>query len=526
MPITSNLGLNSYGNSLSQKQCLFILNRTTFGASFRDLNQISGLSITQIMDKVFSYKTISNTPVNNYQNVMADPNVPFGASWVNDQVIPSIDNLRYRSFASWLGKRLIEQELSIQEKLTLFLHNLLPVQATVVQDSRKLFYNYKLLFENAYGSYKDLVIQVTKNPAMLVYLNGRLNNKVNPDENYARELLELFTVGKGKDSKYTEDDVKAASRILTGYQLTADGLGYIFNPNRHDSSNKVFSSFFNNTEIKGKTGTQGEDELIDLVNMLFNQKETARHFCRKLYKFFVYYEIDSTIENQVIIPLADYFIAQNYNIKEVLKKLLMSEHFWDSENYGAMIKSPLDYVIGVLRAVDIKRPNISNIEQSYAIDFDFMSHAGLLSQSYYEPPAVSGWDAYHQFPLFHETWINTTSANNRSKIATFYLIGYKKNGFDVKIDVIELTKYFNNPSDPNLLAEEAIFYFHTLNITAELKTKLVSILKVNQVQDYYWTNAWNDHLNNPNDTAKKKIATDILTVFYKYIFDLAEFQLI
>lgn len=526
MPITSSLGLQPYSSSLSKKQRIFFLNRVTFGASNAHLNQISSLNLTDLVDLVLNEKTLNDTPINNYQNVSPDPNIPYGSSWVNDQFIQTIDVLRFRSFGGWLGNRLIDQELSIQEKMTLFLHNLLPVQSTVVQDSRKLFQNYKLLFDHAFGNYKELVLKVSKNPAMLVYLNGRLNNKNSPDENYARELLELFTVGKGKDSKFTEDDVKAASKVLTGYQLTADGLGYVFNPNRHDTNKKTFSSFFNNTEIQGKTGTQGEDEVSELMDMLFNQKETARHFCRKLYKFFVYYEIDSTIENQVIIPLADYFIAQNYNMKVVLKKLLLSEHFWDIENYGAMIKSPMDFVIGVLRNVEMSRPPSNNFEQRYAIDYDFMTHAGLLGQSYYEPPAVSGWDAYHQFPLFHETWINTTSANNRSKISTFYLAGYKKSGFDVKIDVIKLTNTFSNPSDPNILAEDAVLFFHTLPITNELKTKLVSILKFNQAQDYYWTNAWNDHINNPNDASKKKIVTDLLTLFYKYIFDLAEFQLI
>jgi uncharacterized protein (DUF1800 family) len=526
MPITSSLGLAAFTGILSPNQKKYLLNRSLFGARFSDLVTVESMSLSQILDMLFTPTPLIDAPLNHYQPIKNDADIPLGSPWVLASFNQELDNLRFKSLCAWLTKRILRQGISIQEKLTLFLHNLIPVQATVVNDSRKLYQYYELLYSNSFSSYKAIVLNISKNPGMLDYLNGKLNNVNRPDENYARELLELFTLGKGPDSKYTEEDVRQAAKVLTGYQITADGLNYTFNPTRHDTSNKNFSTFFNNQSIVGKSGTIGENELSELIDMLFDQKETAKHFCRKLYKFFVYYEIDSTVETQIITPLADYFIAQNFNIGATLRKLLESQHFWDIENYGAMIKSPMDFILGYLRMNEMAFPDDINLNQSYEVHYEMATHIGLLGQVYFEPPAVAGWDAYHQYPLYHEAWINTTSANNRAKLSTLYLVGYRKFGWNIQIDVIALSKKFSNPANPNALAEEAVNYFHTLPITSNLKDKLVSILRFNQAQDYYWTNAWNEHISNPNDAAKKKIVTDLLTLFYKYIFDLAEFQLI
>src|SRR4051812_47350170 len=138
---------------------------------------------------------------------------------------------------------------------------------------------------------------------MLRYLNGYLNTNTAPDENYGRELQELFTVGKGADNAsplFSEADVKAAARVLTGWTLNINTNSAVFIPSRHDTSNKPFSSYYNNTTVTGRTGTTAGDlELDDMLAMIFSNNDVALHICRKLYRWFVYYDIDAATETNV-----------------------------------------------------------------------------------------------------------------------------------------------------------------------------------------------------------------------------------
>ena len=140
---------------------------------------------------------------------------------------------------------------------------------------------------------------------MLIHLNGFLNSKQAPDENYAREFQELFTIGVGNDSHYTENDVIAAARVLTGWRIQDNTLNVYMDSSEHDTASKTFSSFYNNTVIAGSS--DGMQELNAFVDMIFSTDEAAKFFCRKIYKWFVYYDIDDDTETNVITPLADYF---------------------------------------------------------------------------------------------------------------------------------------------------------------------------------------------------------------------------
>ena len=184
-------------------------------------------------------------------------------------------------------------------------------EASEVGNANWVFRQQELIRQYTLGNYKNLVRDITKDIAMLRYLNGYLNQASAPDENYARELMELFTLGKGPGSQYTENDVKEAAKVLTGWQVNATTYTTVFNSNRHSTANKTFSSFFNNTVITGRTGaTAGDLELDDLLNMIFAQQEVAKYIVRKFYRWFVYYTIDSATETNVITPLADIFQNQ------------------------------------------------------------------------------------------------------------------------------------------------------------------------------------------------------------------------
>ena len=219
-----------------------------------------------------------------------------------------------------------------------------------------------MLRASALGNFKALVKEVTLAPAMLRYLNGNTNTKANPNENYGRELQELFTIGKGPEiaagnyTNYTEDDVKAAARVLTGWRDLRDTRTAEFRATPHDTANKIFSSAYGGATITGRTGADGAKELDDLLDLIFAQAETARYICRKLYRHFVYYVIDDATEKNVIAPMADLLRKGGWEIKPVVALLLKSAHFYDAANIGCYIKTPLDVVVGTFRTLGAAVP--------------------------------------------------------------------------------------------------------------------------------------------------------------------------
>lgn len=530
MPIVSSKGLTPFTGSFKENELKHFYRRTHFGMSRMDLANHSSKTLAQMLSLTLTASPDPSPPVNHYENLITDPTtkeptIPYGTTWVNTAPIkPEINGWKIRSFKSWLIQNFMKDD-TITEKMTFFLHSFLPITHDV-NDPRFLYFNYKTLRSNALGNFKTLIKQVTLDPGMLVFLNGDRNQKNAPDENYGRELQELFTVGKNFLPIYSEEDIRQSARVLTGYQIDYSTATYKFTPSRHDTNDKQFSSYYNNALITGRSGAAGETELDDLLNMIFAKNDVALHFCRKLYKFFVYYEIDETVETNVIVPLANLFRTGNYEILPVLQALFSSEHFFDSDTYGSMIKSPVDYILGQVKEMEISLPDNSNIETQYEIYADLLSYCSLLRQEPYDPPNVSGWEAYYQAPLFHETWITTDTIANRNKLSTYLVVGYTRRSFRVGMDLVGFTSKFSNPEDPNILIDEALAWLHTIPPTPELKAYLKTILLYGQSQDYYWSNWWSDHINDPTDVAKKKIVTDLLTLFYKYIIELAEYHLI
>jgi uncharacterized protein (DUF1800 family) len=529
MPIVSTKGLTAYTGSFTDREKKHLLRRTCIGVTRQRIASLSGQSLTQLLSSVLTLSAEPSPPLNHYDNLINPPtnkeaSIPYGATWVNTQPTqPMINFLKVRSFKSWLIQNYLK-DTTITEKMALFLHSFIPITHDV-NDPRFLYFNYKMLRANSLGNFKTIIKNTLLDPGMLNYLNGDKNQKNSPDENLGRELQELFTLGKGYTPIYSEDDVKAAARVLTGYQINYATAAYTFNSTRHDTTNKQFSSFFNNTVITGKTGAAGEQEIDDLLNMIFAKNEVALHFCRKLYGFFIYYDIDATVEANIIVPLANIMRTNNYEILPVLQAFFASEHFFDADTYGSHIKSPIDYMVGYFKELEIAMPDATNLETQYEVYAEPLTFAALLRQEPYDPPNVAGWDAYYQSPLLHENWITTDTIANRNKLAVYLLVGYTKRTFKLQVDLVGFTKGFSNPADVNILIDDALVYLHTIPSTPELKAKLKTILLYNQNSDTYWTGWWNDHLNAPTDVAKKKIVTDLLTLFYKYIIELAEYQL-
>ncbi len=402
------------------KTAAHLLRRTMFGPTRAEIQQAASQTLDATLTALMATQPAPDPPVG------PSPPLAAGQTWVN---LP-FDALNDGSYANWLKAwwvgLMARQGMSIQEKMVLFWHNHFVSAYAAVADSRFMYKQLALFRQNALGNFKQLAKLMTLDPAMLRYLNGDTNIKGHANENYGRELQELFTIGKGPQiaqgnyTNYTEADVQAAAIVLTGFSdvgyrnTTNATTDYLFTANNHDSTTKrQFSGQYGNTVIPIRAGVDGAKELDDLLTMIFSQIDTdgvnkvARYMCRKLYRWFVYYDIDVNAETNVIIPLANIMSSNNFELKPVLDALFRSAHFYDDNNIGCMIKNPVEFIVGTARQTGIPMPAMT--DPAYYVAFgDLRSRAATLEMNVLDPPSVAGWEAYYQVPDFYEIWISTT----------------------------------------------------------------------------------------------------------------------
>ncbi|MGB0849908.1 MAG: DUF1800 domain-containing protein [Bacteroidia bacterium] len=522
----TNSGISQYTGVWNEDTVRHLLRRAHFGVKVEDVATFKAKTMSQAVDDILDIDyTVPSPPVNYYESTNPDPRVNLGDTWVDDYN-SQLNNVRMRSFKRWWAGQIVNHDSTIREKMVLFWHNHFSTQ-TQVYGWPNFGYDYlKLIRSNCLKNFKTLTKDMTTNPAMLVFLNGERNTKTAPDENYSRELQELFTLGKGPDSKYTEDDVIAGARVLTGWRVRrTDGTSY-FQSNRHDEGDKKFSSFYNDTIITGKTGNAGADEVDDLLNMIFAQNEVAKHIVRKLYRWFIYYEIDSDTETNVITPLANIFRSNSYEIKPVLEALFKSQHFYDVANRHALLKSPADFTFGLARSFDIDFPAETEYNSLYTAWNFLLGSASSQQQNLGDPPSVAGWSPYYQIPQYHELWINSDTLPKRNQITDRMIAsGYNINGFRFKIDTLQYAAKFPNPEDPNKLIDDMLTHLHTLEVSQKQKDYMKTILLSGQINDSYWTDAWNSYVADPTNTSKATTVSSRLIFLVKYLMNLGEFQL-
>ncbi|MES2559622.1 MAG: DUF1800 domain-containing protein [Bacteroidota bacterium] len=524
-------GVAEYTGTFGDAQVLHLLRRTLFGVNKGDVDFFKTKTMSEAVDFLLNVPASPPPPpLNHYGNNAntPDPAVPFGQTWVNAPVNPNIEFARVSSLKAWWMGLMVAPDRNIREKMTLFWHNHFATETNVVQDSRYIYKHHALLRAYCLGNFKELIKQITLDPAMLVYLNGEVNTKSAPDENYGRELQELFTIGKNLTPHYTEDDVKAAAKVLTGWRNNRTNIASFFDSSKHDTNNKQFSSFYGNTVITGRSGaTAGMDELDDLLNMLFAHPETAKHICRKLYRYFVYYVIDDSVETNVINPLAQLFASSGYNIMTVVSKLLKSEHFFDALNMGCMIKQPIDQIVGSSRMMGLVFPDNTNLQQQYAHWLYLQQFSILCGQDIGDPPNVAGWQAFYEDPQFYELWINSDTLPKRNLYNDVMVYtGYNRNQYKLMYDTIAFVNQFPTPENPNSLISAISTLCHPIPLSQTTRDSIkTAYLLSGQATDSYWTDAWNFYKNNPSDTNAKKTVTDRLQAMMKYMFGLAEYQL-
>lgn len=543
-------GLAVYTGSWTRSEALHLLKRTGFGFKKPDVDTLLSLGMSQSVDLIL---TIDNTPpsppVNHYNYEEPDENgLPYGADWTENafatnSVGGDTNGNRTSGLSSWSLGLAFNQDITIREKMTLFWYHFIPVDFDFIKqssneycnsNSARICYKYMKMFrDNATGNYKSLIRNMATQPAMMFYLNNQANTKTAPDENFAREIMELFTLGKDEASQYTEADVIQAAKVLTGWRVqdlntTAEATYFV--DLLHDTSTKKFSSFFNNTTIPNV----GAAELDLFIDMIFSKsKVVSEYICRRLYRFFVYYDIDAHIEANVIVPLAQHFVANDWNILPVLDKLFKSEHFFDMANRGVYIKSPLDVIVGTMRTFNINYnvEDASDYETQYHI-WNYFNYAMYdMQQSIGAIPNVAGWQAFYQKPSFHEYWINSNSIQRRYGLVDYLFYGFdiEKNGVmtRMEVDVIAFVKQFPNTvcEDPNLLVNECIQYLVPIDFSLNAKNAIkTQTLLTGQDSDYYWTRAWQSYISNPNEMTLSIVKTRIRSLLLT-IVEFAEYQL-
>ncbi|MCU0346578.1 MAG: DUF1800 domain-containing protein, partial [Saprospiraceae bacterium] len=370
-------GIVPYTGPFGFEQAAHLLRRTTFGATYQQIKAVANMGLDGAIDLIFEPVPTPTPPINpNFEN---DPNVPIGETWVDKAVtanVPGLQGYRQQSMAAWTLAQIRSEGLNIHEKMVLFWHNHFPVAG--INDTRFIYKYANLLRQFALGNFRDLTKAMTLDPAMLRYLNGRDNTANSPNENYARELLELFTIGKGPQvgpgdyTHYTEDDVVEMAKVLTGWvdRLVATPTGQNvvqiveaqFVNNRHNQTTKQLSHRFDDQQIPN----MGDQEYAHLIDIIFSKNECASFISRKLYRWFVYYDITQQVEDEVIAPLAQIILDNDYELRPAVEALLRSEHFFDILSMGPMIKNPIDFTMGVFKTFDIDLSG-ANQEQVYRI---------------------------------------------------------------------------------------------------------------------------------------------------------------
>lgn len=271
----------------------------------------------------------------------------------------------------WWMNHLLTTKAPVQERMTLFWHNHFTSSFEKVQQPKIMYVQNQMLRENAMGNFAVMLRKIARDPAMLIYLDGSLNKKGKPNENFTRELLELFTLGRGH---YSEQDIKAAAIAFTGWGADRHKGTFVYNPQEHDAKRVKFMGQW----------VENGDQVLDV---LLKNRRTAEHIAEKFWHEFVSYH---TPPEAVIRKWGNAFRESNYQITVLLKEVFNSNEFWDKNNRGNLIKSPVDLVIGTLRALPYPRPAVAELVRT----------SQLLGQDLFDPPNVKGWAGGKQ-------WIDT-----------------------------------------------------------------------------------------------------------------------
>jgi len=525
--------LTPYAGAWNRATASHLLRRTMFGATRQQVND----AISNGMNSTVATLLQMPTPTQPLAYSADETIAPFGTTWVNSVYPPdstqaqTVDTSRALSLAAWLMERINTEQVSIAEKMCLFWQN--HFSAVYSNDQRATYNYFALIQQYALGNFKQFVKDMTVDPNMLIFLNGGSNNVFSPNENYARELLELFTIGKGPQigvgdySNYTELDVASGAKILTGFAV--DGIRSntmpsptpVFIPLFHDNTAKQLSYHFGGVNV----ANNGDQEYKNYIDVIFNEDQVATYICTKLYRYYVNYDLTTDVMNNVIPDMAATMIANNYDILPVLDQLFKSEHFYDVALRGSILKSPLDMLFSMFNTTGtvLNYP----VATRYEMNLYLYVFAENLSQAYGAPPSVAGWPAYYQAPSFTKLWVNSTHIKSRFTYAYYVTLfsGIMIGGEALKLKVLPFLDGLSDPSSPVLVIDDICDLFFPKPVSAGKKATLKFLLLGGQ-PDFEWTLQYNDYIANPgNASYSQPVQQKVETVLFQ-VFQMPEFQTI
>ena len=376
------------------------MNRAGFGGRPDEIDRLTRLGMDAAVDELFNYDRIPETftpPDFSSLRVLWDTlarlrqqNAPQRQRFEALVIAQRGDNQKLQEIREWWVTRMIQTRRTLQEKMVLFWHGHLVSVRPDARLSENLFAQNELFRRMALGNFKDLIMAISKDPAMLEYLDNESNRRGRPNENYARELLELFTLGIGN---YTEPDIKEAARAFTGW--TRRGYEFSFDPRQHDDGSKTF------------LGRSGNLDGGDIVNIIFEQPVTARFLPRRLFEFFAYLRPDESLVEE----MADLFRRNTFNVAPLMRTILTSQAFYSEPAMRSQVKSPAQLVVGTARLLDVDAT--VSPQQIRAMD--------LMGQALFYPPNVGGWPR-------GESWITTATLFFRYNFSNLPLVGGRMPG--------------------------------------------------------------------------------------------------
>jgi uncharacterized protein (DUF1800 family) len=553
--------LNPLQGNLGHRKAAHLLRRLSFRYTKPKVDEMAGQTAAQALASLLQLY-----PLNMEQPIYKDLAVADSPvlTWCLPIGTNSFDaeNFKTRPWMApwWLREALLDPGAG--HKLTLFFHQFM--QVTVNSARTENFFDYLALLRWAcMGNYKKLALKIISDNSMLRYLNNNENTKNNPNENFAREFFELFTIGKGVQvgpgdyTTYTEDDIVQAAKVLTGIKTVVNRTvmdtetnlpkgSVSFNQttftSQHDTSNKQFSSRFQGTIITGATTpAQMGAELQAFVDMIFAQKATSETLTRRLYTTFVSPKLNAEIETDIISPLADLLIASNFEIKPVLEKLFSSEHFFDADDsdnqdeiIGSIIRSPMDIALHSIAFFGTALPDPMTQTAQYNALFARGVSSRMLNQAgfpLFYASDVAGYPAYYQHPDYSRAWFNSTSIIARYKVAASLLTGKindvgssgASNQLGIKLDIVDWTRnsgFFTDAESASVLVEEILRYMLPEVVDSVRTDYFLNQVFLDGLPADDWTYEWQNYLSS-NDATEVRLPLERLL---KAIMYSPEFQ--
>jgi len=373
---------------LDADEARHLLIRTGFAPTAAEIDAITGRSAEQAVDDIIGAAKRAQFRHTLPQEAVAAPPAQREVQAMSqgerqmarrDQIREGID------IKEWWMREMIETPTPLAERMTLFWHGHFATSQQKVVRADAMWRQQQLLRASALGSFREMLHGVARDPAMLVYLDGARSRKEAPNENFAREVMELFTLGEAtQGGGYTEQDIREAARAFTGWSLERDDFSFRFRPALHDFGPKT---------VLGKSGDLDGDQVLDI---LLDQPQAARFIVEKLWVEFV----SPTPDPREVESIAQRFRASNYDIAVAMRELLLSRDFWDVANRNSLVKSPVELVVGAVRELGVRNLDLKPLVQKSA----------QLGQNLLAPPNVKGWPGYTE-------WINATTLLERRRFA-------------------------------------------------------------------------------------------------------------